>query len=78
MTWFSGILIFALVWALSLFVVLPWGIRRDENPEPGHADGAPENPMMWRRAAATTVLAAIIWVGIYFVMESGWISLRPG
>ena len=77
MTWFSGILIFALVWALSLFVVLPWGIRRDENPELGHADGAPENPMMWRRAGATTVLAAVIWLGIYFVMESGWISFRP-
>lgn len=77
MNWFSGILIFALVWSLSLFVVLPWGVKRDENPEPGHADGAPEKPMMWRRAAATTVLAAIVWTGIYFVMESGWISFRP-
>ena len=77
MTWFSGVLVFALVWALCLFVVLPWGIRREENPEPGHADGAPKNPMMWRRAAATTLLAAVIWVGIYFLMESGWISFRP-
>ena len=43
MTLYSGIIVFTMIWWLVLFTVLPWGIRRTENAEPGHAVEAPAN-----------------------------------
>ena len=77
MTWVSSLFVFFIVWWLVLFTVLPWGVRREENPEPGHEIAAPQNPMMWRKVAATTVITAIIFAGIYVGVEMGWIDFRP-
>lgn len=70
MTWFTGILLYVLIWWLLLFMVLPWGARPPENPEPGHEEGAPERPMLLRKALVTTALAAVIWVGVYFLIQA--------
>ena len=39
-----------------LFAVLPWGVRREENPEPGHDPGAPAKTHLWAKVIATTDL----------------------
>ncbi len=59
-----------------IFAVLPWGVRVPEETEPGHATSAPENPMLWRKAAVTTVIAAILWGAAYYIIESDLIPLR--
>ena len=41
MTWFTGILVYVIIWWLVLFMVLPWGVKVPEEPEPGHASSAP-------------------------------------
>lgn len=53
--------IFLVIWWLTLFVVLPWGVRRSENADSGHDPGAPSNPMLLRKALVTTVIALAIW-----------------
>lgn len=65
MNWFSQVAIFLLIWFVVLFAVLPWGVRQEVNPEPGHDPGAPVQPQLWRKAAATTAIALLIW-GVYF------------
>ena len=77
MSWLAGIFIYALIWWMVLFAVLPWGIRRNENPEAGHDPGAPVNPHLWWKVLATTIVAGIVWVGVYYVLTSGLIQLRP-
>ncbi|WP_026987519.1 DUF1467 family protein [Fodinicurvata fenggangensis] len=76
MNWFTGLMVYIVVWWLVIFTVLPWGVRRNENPEPGHEAGAPENPMLGRKALVTTVISAVIWLIIYFVIEADIISFR--
>jgi predicted secreted protein len=66
MNWFSQVAIFLLIWFIVLFAVLPWGVRQQSNPEPGHDPGAPVQPMLWRKAAWTTAISLLIW-GIYYV-----------
>ena len=66
MSWFSQFAIFLLIWFVVLFAVLPWGVRQQNNPEPGHDPGAPVQPMLWRKAMWTTVISLLIW-GIYYV-----------
>jgi predicted secreted protein len=67
MNWFSQFAIFLLIWFVVLFAVLPWGVRQQNNPEPGHDPGAPVQPMLWRKAAWTTAISVIIW-GVYYVV----------
>ena len=62
---FVQVLIYVLFWFFCMFIVLPFGVRREENPEPGHDVGAPVNPALKMKALATSILAAILW-GIYF------------
>ncbi len=69
-------MVYIVIWWVAIFVVLPWGVRVPETHEPGHATSAPENPMLWRKAAITTVISAIIWLGVYLVVESDLLSLR--
>jgi len=77
MNWFSGILVFVMIWWCVLLAVLPWGVRPPDEPEPGHAPSAPEKPMLWRKAAITTAITVVLW-GIAFVgIEQSWISFRP-
>jgi predicted secreted protein len=76
MNWLSGIFVYAIIWMLTLFAVLPWGIKIPENPEPGHATSAPTNPRMWLRAGVTTVVAAVIWAIVYFIIEWNLIPLH--
>lgn len=58
-------------------MVLPWGVKVPDNPEPGHATSAPERPKLWRKAAITSVIAAVIWLIVYYLIESDLIQLRP-
>lgn len=65
----SSVAIYFVIWWLVLFVVLPFGVQsQDEtqNGVPGADRGAPQQPLLVRKALATTVLAAIIFAGVYF------------
>lgn len=77
MGWLAGIFVYALIWWMVLFAVLPWGVRRVENPETGHDPGAPANPNLWLKLLATTVVAAIVWGIVYIVIDQELITLRP-
>ena len=80
MTWFSGVLVYVIIWWTVLFAVLPWGVRVPENPAAGHATSAPEHPLLWRKAAITTLISAVLWLAAYALIESDLIPLRivPG
>jgi predicted secreted protein len=77
MGWLSGILVYLVVWWLVIFMVLPWGVKPPDNPGPGHATSAPDQPMLWRKAAITSVITAVVWVIIYLAVENSWVSFRP-
>lgn len=71
--------VFVVIWWLVLFITLPFGVRRPEEHElePGQEPGAPVKPMMWRKAAISTVITVILWVIFYFIDDMGLINFRP-
>jgi predicted secreted protein len=62
--------IYFLIWWLTLFAVLPWGIRNSEEAgaalAPGADPGAPALHVMGRKLLWTTVVATAIFIGLYF------------
>lgn len=67
----AGIAIYFIVWWLTLFVVLPWGVRSQHESEegvvPGTEPGAPIRPGLLKKMALTTIIAAFIWAFIYWL-----------
>jgi predicted secreted protein len=77
MDWFGTAVVFAIVWWLILFMVLPFGAAPPDEVEPGMATSAPVKPRMALKLAITTVLAALATALIMWLMDSGLIRLRP-
>ncbi len=73
----GGLVSFVVIWWLVFFMALPFGVHPPETIEAGHDLGAPENPRIWLKVAITTVIAAVLTVGLYYFLESGLIDLRP-
>lgn len=68
--------IFLIMWWLVLFTTLPFGVSRQEDPEPGTEVGAPENPRLWMKALATTAITTVLTGAIYIAAENGWLPIR--
>jgi predicted secreted protein len=65
--------IYFLVWWITLFAVLPFGMSRqaEEGDTPGIDPGAPLAHVMWRKLGWTTVFATIVFAVLYVVHVSG-------
>ena len=74
----SALAIYFLFLALSLFVVLPFGIRNHQETGdplvPGQSDGAPANFNPRKLAINTVIVATIAFVLFYANYVGGWIQ----
>lgn len=76
MGWATGVMVYLVIWWIALFMVLPLGVRRVENPGRGQETGAPERPDLLRKAIITTVLAAVLWIAFYGFYQLDVLSFR--
>ena len=79
MNWFTGVVLFIIIWWTALFAVLPFGTR--PVPEPDGKSGwrgTPEQPRLLRKIIATTIVACLLWGGSYLLIRSDYISFRHG
>jgi predicted secreted protein len=75
MNWFTGVAAYIVIWWVVIFAILPLGVRPAED-EMGRAAGAPANPRLGLKAAATTLISAVLWGILYFVSISDIWSFR--
>ena len=64
----TGLAIYFIIWWITLFMVLPFGIERERNVEEGNDPGAPIRHRMLIKIAINTIFAFIIW-SIVFVID---------
>jgi predicted secreted protein len=76
MTVVSGIVLYVIVWWVVVFAVLPWGVRTAAPGDPGAEHGAPANPQLWRKLIWTSVIAGLIWLVIFALIEADLFSFR--
>ncbi|RKF23278.1 DUF1467 family protein [Altericroceibacterium spongiae] len=80
MQWTSILAIYALVWIMCGFIMLPFGIRTHEeqglDKVPGQAESAPANFRPWRVVIRASILAAVI-CGVFVAnYHYGWVGLN--
>ncbi len=74
----SGIVLFAVIWFMVLFVTLPIGLRTqgDEGKVvEGTHESAPANFSMAKKARLVTAISAVLWAIIAAIIFSGVITL---
>lgn len=75
----SALVLFAVVWFMVFFVVLPLRLRTqgdDGSIVPGTHSSAPSDPQIGRKAKLTTLWALAIWAVIAGVILSGLVTVR--
>lgn len=79
MGWFTGTVLYVLIWWTVLFAVLPFGVRTTGEPDALTGwRGAPAQPMIGRKVLATTLVASAIWAGAHWLITSDYMSFRSG
>lgn len=75
----SALLVYVLFWTVTLFAVLPWGVRTGaeagEAAVPGQADSAPVRPRLAAKALWTTLISAALFAVYYANYVYGWVTL---
>ncbi len=70
MTITGGLAVYFVIWWTVLFVVLPFGVRSQAESgtvTDGTDPGAPVMPGLARKALLTTLIAAIVFAGVWYV-----------
>jgi len=72
----TAIAIYFLIWWITLFAVLPWDVRNQEESgevTPGTDPGAPATHRVWHKLGWTTVVATTVFGILYVAYTRGLI-----
>lgn len=79
MTLSFALAIYAIIWWIVLFAMLPIGVRTSEEAgekaSPGTAESAPVMPNLLPKMVATTVVSTIIFAALYAIIVHHVITL---
>ncbi|WP_428485219.1 DUF1467 family protein [Rhodopila sp.] len=79
MNWFTGIVVFVIIWWTALFAVLPIGTRPVQQADAASGwRGTPEHPRLLMKVIVTTIVAGVLWIAADALIQSDYISFRHG
>lgn len=68
MNWATGVMVYVVLWWLAWFAVLPLRIQIPDQVPLGQATSAPENPRLLWKAGLATVIAALLWALVLWLV----------
>lgn len=66
----SGVVVFLMIWWVTLFTVLPWGNRPSEQKIAGQVASAPDKPRLLKKFLITTAISILLWLLVYGLIEA--------
>ena len=78
---FTGsIIVYASIWWIVFFSILPIGIQSNKeiykDNVQGSDPGAPKNPKIAKKFLITTIITSIIFIVIYYLTNNSFLNLR--
>jgi predicted secreted protein len=74
----SILAVYMLFWVMSFFLVIPFGVRTDEEAgvesAPGHADSAPHKFSFGITCLRATAVSAVLFALFYLNYVYGWLG----
>ena len=75
----SILAIYLLFWVISFFVVIPFGVKTDEEAgvesAAGHVESAPYRFSFGRASIRATLVSAVLFAAFYLNYLHGWITV---
>ena len=68
----TSIAVYITIWWVVLFTVLPYKAHAGDEHNKGNVASAPAKPLLKLKFLITTVLAAIIWLVVFALVQSGY------
>ena len=75
----AALVLYAVIWFVCLFIVLPMKIRTQlESGKviPGTPPSSPVDPRLRSKIRLVTIIALAVWIPVAAVIASGWISIE--
>ncbi|WP_371169390.1 DUF1467 family protein [Aliiroseovarius sp. 2305UL8-7] len=75
----AAAVLYVVIWFVTMFVVLPIGLRTqgdDGEIVPGTHAGAPSNFRLKRTLVIVTIAGTIVWAIVAGIIVSGWITIE--
>ena len=76
----GSLIIYVIIWWVVFFSILPIGIQSNKElykDDIGGSDpGAPKNPKIGRKFLLTTIITSILFIMIYYIVNSKIFNLR--
>jgi len=76
MSWVTHLAIYFIVWWITLFMVLPFGVQRETSVIGGNDPGAPQQARMGIKLLVNTLLALVVWFGIFLIDWFDWVTIK--
>lgn len=73
---FTGVILYFLIWWVSIFMVLNVGYKADSNAVIGNDRSAPVRFYLWKKVALNSIIAAVIWLAIWLAVNYSGVSFR--
>jgi predicted secreted protein len=70
------VVFFLIFWWAVFLVCLPFGIEREEAPEPGMDPGAPKSPRLGIKAAIATGVTIVVTTAVYYAANAGLLPIE--
>jgi predicted secreted protein len=75
----TGLVLYAIIWFMTLFIVLQVGVRTQSDSGErvdGTPGSAPVDPQLARRFMITSGVAAVIWLAVAAIIVTGAITIE--
>ena len=79
MTISAALVLFAVIWFMCLFIILPLKIKsqgEDGKIVPGTPASAPSRPLLKKKTIYVTIISLVLWIALIFVITSGLIRVQ--
>lgn len=73
-----SVALYFVIWFITLFAVLPFGVETQEEAGevvPGTPESAPASPRIWRVVIVNTIVASIVFAIVWATLTFKWIDL---
>ncbi|MCH9765584.1 MAG: DUF1467 family protein [Alphaproteobacteria bacterium] len=80
MDWTLAVAFYFVTWWLTLFLVLPFGVRtqsEDGTVVPGTPESAPARARIGKIFLINTVVATVVFCVLWYALQTSWLSRPP-